>query len=241
MKLTIIETGMPPEALRSDWPGYPAMFRDLITPHLPGLETETASVVNGDSFPDLDAVQAILITGSAAGVYEHHPWMQPLFNFIQRAAAKSIPQIGVCFGHQAVAKALGGRVEKSEKGWGIGRHVYEVCARPDWMGDYAEDSFSLGVSHQDQVLSLPPGATVVGASDFTPFAALDYGAVPAISFQGHPEFSSGFNCALYNVRRGTAFSGDRVDAACKSLDHPVDNGLVGGWMARFLASRTVTT
>ncbi|MEM5515718.1 glutamine amidotransferase [Henriciella sp. AS95] len=237
MRLTIIETGLPPETLRGDWPNYPSMFHDFLAPHLPGLETETASVVTGGDFPDLDTTEAILVTGSAAGVYEHHPWMQPLFNFIQRAAAKGVPQIGVCFGHQAIAKALGGRVEKSDKGWGIGRHTYEICARPDWMENYSGDTFSLGVSHQDQVQSLPPGAHIVAASDFTPYAALDYGAVPAISFQGHPEFSSGFSCALYNVRRGTAFTDERVDEACDSLANPVDNAQVGLWMANFLRLR----
>ena len=102
------------------------------------------------------------------------------------------------------------------------------------MGDFSADTFSLGVSHQDQVQSLPPGASVVARSDFCNYAVLDYGRVPAISFQGHPEFSSGFCCALYNVRRGTAFSAERVDEACESLDTPVDNTLVGKWMANFL-------
>lgn len=234
MKLTILETGLPPQAIRADWPRYPAMFEDLIGPHLPGLTCESIAVSSGEPFPDLETVEAILVTGSAAGVYEQHDWMGPLLNTIQRAAAKGVPQIGVCFGHQAIAKALGAKVEKSDKGWGLGRHVYDICERPSWMRDFSDDTFSLGVSHQDQVQSLPPGASVVAASDFTPFAVLDYGDVPAISFQGHPEFSSGFSCALYNVRRGTAYTDERVEAACDSLDRGLDNALVGSWMANFL-------
>ena len=234
MKLTILETGLPPEAMRDDWPRYPAMFEELISPHLPGLTCESVAISQGEPFPDLETVDALLVTGSAAGVYETHDWMAPLLNYIQLAAAKGVPQIGVCFGHQAVAKALGAKVDKSDKGWGLGRHVYDVCEHPGWMGDFSHDTFSLGVSHQDQVQSLPPGASVVARSDFTPYAVLDYGRVPAISFQGHPEFSAGFCCALYNVRRNTAFTADRVDEACESLDTPVDNARVGEWMARFL-------
>lgn len=234
MILTILETGLPPEKIRADWPRYPAMFHALIAPYMPGLEVESHAVGTGEAFPDLDHVEAVLVTGSAAGVYETHPWMPPLLNFIQRAAARRIPQIGVCFGHQAIAAALGAKVEKSGKGWAIGRHVYDICTHPDWMGSFAGETFSLGVSHQDQVLSLPPGAKVVARSDFTPFAVLDYGMVPAISFQGHPEFSAGFCRALYNVRRGTAFSEDFVDEASQSLETPVDNQLVGEWMASFL-------
>lgn len=235
MKLTILETGLPPQAIRDAWPRYPAMFEDLIGPHAPGLTFESIPVAEGASFPGLDAVDAVLVTGSAAGVYEDHDWMAPLFDFIRQAGEADIPQIGVCFGHQAIAAAMGARVEKSDKGWGLGRHVYRVEHRPHWMNGFENDTFSLGVSHQDQVLSLPEGATVVARSDFTPYAALDYGGMPAISFQGHPEFSSGFCCALYNVRRGTAFSGERVDEACDSLETPVSNALVGKWMADFLA------
>ena len=180
----------------------------------------------------------MLVTGSAAGVYEDHPWMVPLFEFIRAAADRKVPQIGVCFGHQAIAKALGARVEKSEKGWGLGRHVYDVKARPDWMAGFEGEMFSLGVSHQDQVLSLPKGANVVASSAFTPFAALDYPDAPAISFQGHPEFSADFCRALYGVRAGSVFSRERVDAAGESLDVPVDNELIGSWMANFLAQTT---
>lgn len=237
MRLTIIETGLPPAAIREDWPRYPAMFEALIAPHCPGLVCESIPVSEGARFPALDEVEAVLVTGSAAGVYEDHPWMQPLFDFIRQAGGAGIPQIGVCFGHQAIAKAMGAQVDKSDKGWGIGRHVYEVCTRPDWMDGFDGTHFSLGVSHQDQVLSLPDGARRVAASSFTPYAALDYGNIPAISFQGHPEFSAGFCRALYDVRRGTAFPEDFVDEASRSLETPVDNELVGQWMGRFLAEK----
>lgn len=238
MKLTIIETGLPPEAIRADWPRYPAMFERLITPHAPGLVCESVPISEGAPFPDVSGLEAVLVTGSAAGVYEDHPWMTPLMKFIRSAGAAKVPQIGVCFGHQAIAAAFGARVEKSGKGWGIGRHVYDVCYKPEWMTRLEGRKFSLGVSHQDQVLSRPDGAHIVAASDFTPFAALEYDHVPAISFQGHPEFSPGFSCALYNVRRGTAFSAERVDEACTSLDTQVDNELVGRWMANFLSAGT---
>lgn len=234
MKLTIIETGLPPKAIRADWPRYPKMFEALIRPHLPELHCESVPVCEGAPFPDIAALDAVLVTGSAAGVYEDHPWMDPLMDFIREAGAARVPQIGVCFGHQAIAAAMGARVEKSDKGWGLGRHNYDVCYKPGWMTGLDGDTFSLGVSHQDQVLSRPDGAHTVAASDFTPYAALAYDNMPAISFQGHPEFSAGFCCALYNVRRGTAFSEVRVDEACGSLDVPVDNDLVGAWMANFL-------
>ena len=232
--LTIIETGQAPEGIRADWPSYPAMFETLLAPHLPGWTYQSVALSRGQTLPDPAGLDAILITGSPAGVYDDVPWMTSLMDFIRWAANAQVPQIGICFGHQAIAHALGAKVAKSDKGWGIGRHVYDVIAAPSWMRAPPPDTFSLGVSHQDQVLTLPPGALQVARSDFCEFAALAYPGANAISFQGHPEFSPGFSCALYGVRKGTRFSEDMVEDAEQSLQTPIDNDLVGAWMAQFL-------
>lgn len=232
--LTIIETGRPPEAINGDWPDYPTMFEDLLSPFLDGWSYDTVALPDGEPLPDPTRLDAILITGSAAGVYDETPWMAALMDFIRWAADAKVPQVGICFGHQAIAHALGAQVAKSDKGWGIGRHVYDISSTPDWMAGHAPDAFSLGVSHQDQVLSLPPGATLVAQNSFCEFAALSYPAANAISFQGHPEFSPSFSCALYDVRRGTKLSHKMVDAAEASFSDPIENELVGRWMAQFL-------
>lgn len=236
--LTIIETGRPPEKIVGDWPLYPAMFEDLLAPYLPGWSYDAVALSEGEALPDPAGLDAILITGSPAGVYEDPPWMAPLMDFIRQAAKAQTPQVGICFGHQAVAHALGANVAKSDKGWGIGRHVYDIVAPQTWMGAAAPSEFSLGVSHQDQVLSLPPGAELIGGNAFCPFAALAYPEANAISFQGHPEYSPGFSCALYGVRKGTRLSVEMVDEAERSLETPVDNDLVGRWIAAFLTEAT---
>ena len=232
--LTIIETGRPPAKIEGTWPLYPAMFETLMAPYLSDWTYAAVELSEGEPLPDPTGLDAILITGSPAGVYDNAPWMAPLMEFVRRAASAQIPQIGICFGHQAIAHALGANVTKSEKGWGIGRHTYDLLNHPSWMGSSPPDTFSLGVSHQDQVLSLPPGATLVARNDFCDYAALDYPIEKAMSFQGHPEYSPGFSCALYNVRRGTVFPDEMVDAAEASFSEPIDNDLVGQWMARFL-------
>lgn len=232
--LTIIETGLAPEAIRADWPDYPYMFAKLLAPHLPGWQYHTVALCSGDLLPDPSRLDAILITGSPAGVYDETAWMAPLMDFIRWAASDRIPQIGICFGHQAIAHALGAQVRKSDKGWGIGRHVYDISAPQPWMGTAPPQHFSLGVSHQDQVETLPPGAVCVAGSAFCPHAALAYTAQNAISFQGHPEFSPAFNCALYGVRKGGALPVNMVEAAEDSFNSPVDNPLVAEWLGRFL-------
>ena len=233
MKVTIIETGKPPLKIRADWPGYPEMFADLVGGADPELRFETVDLLEGASLPDPASLEAVLVTGSRAGVYDDEPWMAPLMDFIRWTAAEEVPQIGVCFGHQAVAQALGGQVIKSPKGWGLGRHTYRVETTAPWMGEKAPDSFALAVSHQDQVITPPPGAKVIAASDFTPFAALSYAQGPAISFQGHPEFSNGFSAALYDIRLGNPLSAEEVETAKASLAAPEHNDLVGQWMAQF--------
>ena len=232
--LTIVETGRPPEAIAGDWPDYPVMFEDLLSPYLPGWSYAAVALPDGEALPNPENLDAILITGSAAGVYDQTPWMDPLMAFIRAAADARVPQVGICFGHQAIAHALGAHVTKSDKGWGIGRHTYDVTAPQSWMGADTHPKFSLGVSHQDQVQSLPPGAQLVASSDFCSHAALSYPAINAISFQGHPEFSPEFNCALYSIRKGTALPADMVETAEESLKTQVDNDLVGQWMAEFL-------
>lgn len=233
MKLTIVETGLAPDTIRDDHPDYPAMFRRLIGAADANLTYETVSVVKGAPLPDPAALDAILITGSPAGVYDPEPWMTPLMDFIRWAADAKTPQIGVCFGHQAMAQALGGHVTKSDKGWGVGRHAYDIMKTPRWMDEVPADGFALAVSHQDQVLIPPPGAQVIAASPFTDFAALHYKTIPAISFQGHPEFDDDFARALYMARRERL--GETVaDEAVASLTEPHQNASVARWMAAFL-------
>ncbi len=232
MKVTVIETGLVPEPIRGDWPDYPAMFEAFLEPAAPDFTFETVSVIRGEALPDPASLDAILITGSKAGVYEDHDWIPPLLDFIRWAAHERTPQVGICFGHQAMAQALGGLVVKSEKGWGIGRHSYQVCHRADWL-EPAPDTLSLAVSHQDQVVVPPPGAAAFLVSDFTPHAGLVYAQGPAISLQGHPEFNAAFARALYRSRLGDPLGAAAVGDAEASLEAPLDVDIAARWIAGF--------
>ena len=223
MKLAILETGRPPGDLASRFGDYPAMFAKLLGPE---FEVESFDVQAG-RFPDPAAYDAMLITGSPAGVYDPLPWIEPLLQFIRNA--KGSKMVGICFGHQAMAEALGGHVEKSEKGWGAGLHRYDVVHAEPWID--ADDSIGVPASHQDQVVVQPPNTEVVAASDFTPYAALAWTDRPAISFQFHPEFSPEFAKALIAERYDAVPDPDREMA---SLDAPNDSARVGEWIRRFL-------
>jgi GMP synthase-like glutamine amidotransferase len=234
MKLTIIETGRPPEPIAQDFPGYPTMIEALLSPHVNGLCCDSVALVDGAPLPDLNHVEAVLITGSPVGVYDPVPWIEPLKNWIRAAAEHSIPQVGICFGHQIMAEAFGGAAYKAPQGWGLGRHSYQVTKTEAWMD---HETFTrplhLAVSHQDQVLVAPPTARVLAKSEFTPFAALTYDHAPAVSFQGHPEFCQAFADALIRSRRGTRFPEALADRALESLQQPLDGDIVARWIGAF--------
>lgn len=233
MKITILETGRAPGSLAEIYPLYPDMFRSLLSGADAGLRFETVALVDGEALPDPAGIEAALITGSPKGVYDDAPWMEPLRAFVRGAASAKTPLVGICFGHQIIADALGGDVRKSPKGWGVGRHTYEIVGRRPWMAD-AGEHLSLGVSHQDQVITPPAGAVTLARSDHTDHAMLAYDSAPIISVQGHPEFTDGFLLALYGARRGASLTDEMADAAIESLATPEDNALVADWIARFL-------
>lgn len=239
MKLTIIETGQAPLIIRDRFASYPDMFEKMFAMVDAGLTFETVSVVKGEPLPDPAALEGLLYTGSPAGVYDSEPWIAPLIDFIPRAAEVKTPQIGICFGHQIMAEALGGKVMKSPKGWGIGRHSYEIASTPGWQGN-APRAMSVAVSHQDQVVEKPPGAEIVARSDFTEFAGLTYSGFPALSFQCHPEFEPSFSAALYSARRGVTLSEADADAAIASLGDGGDRRFLAQWIASFLEGNSVS-
>lgn len=227
-RIAILETGRPPKALQPDHGDYADMFEALLGD---GFTTTRFDVAEG-ALPDPAAFDGAIITGSAAGVYEDHAWLPPLFDWIRSARGKT-RLVGVCFGHQAMAQALGGHVEKSDKGWGVGLHAYDVASAETWMTPTTA-TVALPCSHQDQVVTKPDAARVILSSAFTPFAGLAWGE-DAISVQPHPEFSAEFTAAL-TAGRHDRMDADLVDRALDSLKAPNDRALVGGWIRRFLSA-----
>ena len=228
-RIAILKTGAPPPALTGRHGDYPAMFGTLLGA---GYKTAVFDCQAGE-WPDAVAFEAAIITGSSAGVYEPEPWIGDLLDWI-RAAKGRTRLIGVCFGHQAMAQALGGRVEKSERGWGVGLHRYEVVSAERWMIPPAA-TVAIPVSHQDQVVERPPQARVILRSDFTPLAGLAWDD-DAVSLQGHPEFTPAYAADLTGGRReriGAAI----VDPALETLTQPDDRALVGEWLRQFIVTR----
>jgi GMP synthase-like glutamine amidotransferase len=229
--IAIIETGAPPASLAERYGSYADMFERMLSPLSPALTFTRVRIFEGEAFPALSAIDGALITGSAAGVYEDHPWIAPLEEFIRSAASAGKPQVGICFGHQAMAQAFGGRVEKSQKGWGVGVHDYAVVGGADWM-EPALNRVASVVSHQDQVIEAPNGSRCLIESKFCELAALSYAQGPAISFQMHPEFEHDFAADLLRARE-ERLPKPVVDEGLSTLKQPTDRAAIARWIANF--------
>ncbi len=232
MKIGLLETGNPPGDLAETYGGYGAMFETLLGG---GHTYRTYDVQKGELPADPAENDAYVITGSAAGVYDPLPWIEPLKAFLRQAKGET-PLVGVCFGHQIMAEAFGGKAEKSDKGWGVGLQAYEVSDHAPWMDD--AHHVAVPGSHQDQVTALPPGARVLAGSAFTPYGVLAYDDARAISMQFHPEFTPDYAKALIEARRGTRFTDEQADAAIASLSASNDRDRMADWIGRFLAQET---
>lgn len=231
MKIGIIETGRPVGDLLEKHGDYPTMFAKLLRGADPDLEFRAYHVLDGELPTDPADCDGWLMTGSAHGVYEDHAWIKPLEDFSRRAAEMGIRQVGICFGHQLYAQAFGGKVIKTDKGWGAGAHTYTIAERAPWMVD-GDDSISCIVSHQDQVVDLPKDATVYGGSDFCEAGIMTIGD-SVMTMQCHPEMSKDFSSDLIDIRRERM--GDQVsDTAKESLKKDLSRETLAKWIVAFL-------
>jgi GMP synthase-like glutamine amidotransferase len=202
---------------------YPDMFRRLFAGH-PEVEVVVYDVIGGDMPSDARECDVWITTGSRHSVNDDEPWIRHLEQFIREVAKEEVPFVGVCFGHQLIAKALGGTVVKSERGWGVGAKEVEVKGE---LG--LGSSYTVLTSYQDQIEDLPPGAEILGWNEHCPVSMIGVGE-NMIGIQGHPEFEPAYSKALMESRRGSLIPEAIVDDGLASLDGSTDGDLLVDWI-----------
>lgn len=219
MQIGILQTGESPDALRHQG-DYPDFFETLLAGK--GLTFRRWAVLRNE-FPDsVHDCDGWLITGSRHGAYEPHDWIHPLEDFIRAAYAAHVPVVGICFGHQIIAQAMGGKVEKFAGGWTVGPTEY----------DFGDRTYTLNAWHQDQVVKKPEMAKVLASTAMCENAALLYDD-RIFTVQPHPEFRKEFMAGLIQ-HRGPGLVPDALLAdATQRLDTTLDSPSMADRIADF--------
>jgi GMP synthase-like glutamine amidotransferase len=224
MKIGILQTGDAPDALRPAHGNYPDLFQRLLADQ--GFTFQTWRVLDMEFPASPHDADGWLITGSRFGVYEDHPFIAPLEDFVRAVHAADVPLVGICFGHQIVAQAMGGRVTKYPGGWSVGPTEY----------DFGGKAVTLNAWHQDQIVERPPGATLCATNAFCENAALLYGD-RIFTVQAHPEFTRDFAADIIEKRGRGLVPDPLLDAATTRFDAPLDDARIAQAIAEFFRTR----
>lgn len=209
-------------------PNYESLFMDLFASIGAEVNYRIFQTWQGELPDVINTDELYLIPGSLDSAYDDKPWIAALVRWVKSAYKHGAKLMGVCFGHQVIARALGGEVRPYEGGFGTGVRASQVIdglMQPYFPGG----EMRLLYSHHDQVMALPPDAVLCATSDFCKNESFRIGR-QVVTFQGHPEFTVAYSRHLLTN------CSDDVDetvrqAALQSLDQWKPQGPEAAWFA----------
>jgi len=196
IKLGILQTNHDKSVAVGDaFPDDAHRFRDLFDLQEDRFEYRIYMTIGGEIPKDIEEQDAFMITGSPLSVLDQHVFSDGLMDFIRRCDTAKKPLFGACFGHQAIALALGGKVERSRNGYNVGIEETTFHQKRPWMTPL-HDALAMYVFHEDLVTELPPGCDLLGSSSQCKNASFAKGD-HIFTTQAHPEITHEFmSCVL---------------------------------------------
>ena len=212
---------------------YAPMFRQFFSEHISATWDLTEYLITQNKWPKtIDECDGWIICGSPKSVYDGDSWIAELMTFAKNCHRHKKPLVGICFGHQLIAQALGGKVGKSEKGWGVGMRDFNMLVSKPWMPE-AKAHCRLLFSHQDQAEELPQDAELLASDPFCPHQIYTIGN-HILSIQGHPEFTTTYMQNRLEDRK-VLIGESSYQTACASLLKSADSALFGSWIHAFFS------
>jgi GMP synthase-like glutamine amidotransferase len=233
LDLKILLTNDDDSAFARAYPDDGQKVATLLRALRPGWRCEVIDLPAGQRLASLDGVDGVVVTGSPASVNDERlPWLAHLLQALRDFAERRTPTVGLCFGHQAFAKALGGRVDAHTGGWGLGLGLTHWHSPAPWMSPPADRTW-LMAAHREQVTLMPPGARCLGSSEVCPVASMAVGD-HVFTTQFHPEMTRPFMADLLRDLEGEV-PAETLERAHRSLaDQRESSALFAQWMVRFL-------
>ena len=235
MRICILNIGTSDSSLNKNHKPAPKRFMDLLGPLLTKSDWSTINCIEDNLAFNIEEYDAYLITGGKYSVFENLDWQHKLFDLIRTIYHNNIPIIGICYGHQALAHVLGGRVERFKNGWGAGVTLVNVVDQPDWIKPLAKKVYLLTM-HQDQVVKMPSkGVHLLSNHDcnISGFYIDD----KVLAIQQHPDLTPEL-CRDLIIRRKENI-GKQYKSALQSLEIKHQGSFVGQWMANFISQRSI--
>jgi GMP synthase-like glutamine amidotransferase len=206
---------------------YPELYSELLAPR--GIQLTTYRCDEGQLPLSVKEQDGWMCSPSRLSVYDDVSWLRDVEQLLRDMISTETPYVGICFGHQLMAQALGATVKKADYGWGIGAKHYEIVEPQAWMDN--SDDIVLAASHQDQVQQLPPDARLLARADYCPIGGMLIGE-RAWTLQVHPEFSPELADSLLATRL-QLFGEEKAEAARATLSQPLHQHRIAGWISRF--------
>ena len=231
LHIAVLDNNPMSSAFVDRWPNDGEKVVAGLAPLRPGWQFRVWSSKSGELPPEDAPLDGVVLTGSVASANDALTWVDALAERVRRWHVERVPMAGLCFGHQLIARALGGRVGPSPGGWRLGVATTRYAQAMPWMQPPRE-ALTLFAAHGEQVLEPPPGATVLGGDAFAPVGACALGE-HVFTTQYHPELPREF---LQGVLREHAaeYAPDELERTRAALEQPVDAPLFLRWLAQFL-------